>query len=72
MPTCSIELGTADAIFACDTGAPLTWASRYLHMNGRRRLLNSIVHGNLGAALPQTIGAALAAPGRQVVALCSP
>ncbi|MGI4835585.1 MAG: thiamine pyrophosphate-dependent enzyme [Janthinobacterium lividum] len=64
------ELGHDDAIFTCDVGTPLAWAGRYLRMNGHRRLINSFVYGSMGAALPQAIGAALAAPGRQVVALC--
>ena len=64
------ELSAHDTIFTCDVGTPLAWAGRYLHMNGHRRLINSFVHGSMGAALPQALGAALAAPGRQVVALC--
>src|ERR1700691_4833134 len=35
------ELASEDAIFACDVGTPTIWASRYLHMNGQRRLLGS-------------------------------
>lgn len=64
------ELGAGDAVYVCDVGTPLAWAGRYLHMNGRRRLINSFVHGSMGAALPQALGAALGAPGRQVIALC--
>ncbi|QKG52270.1 ubiquinone-dependent pyruvate dehydrogenase [Hymenobacter sp. BRD67] len=64
------ELATDDAIFTCDVGTPTIWAARYLHMNGRRRLVGSFVHGSMAGALSQAIGAALAFPGRQVVALC--
>ncbi|MDJ0367849.1 ubiquinone-dependent pyruvate dehydrogenase [Hymenobacter sp. H14-R3] len=64
------ELSADDAIFTCDVGTPTIWAARYLHMNGRRRLLGSFVHGSMAGALSQAIGAALAYPGRQVVALC--
>lgn len=39
-------------------------------MNGRRRLVGSFVHGSMANALSQAYGAALACPGRQVVALC--
>ena len=64
------QLAADDAIFSCDVGTPTVWAARYLRMNGRRRLLGSFVHGSMAGALPQAIGAQLAAPGRQVVALC--
>ncbi|MVN77360.1 ubiquinone-dependent pyruvate dehydrogenase [Hymenobacter sp. HMF4947] len=64
------ELAAEDAIFTCDVGTPTIWAARYLHMNGRRRLIGSFVHGSMAGALSQAIGAALANPGRQVVALC--
>ena len=64
------ELAAEDAIFTCDVGTPTIWAARYLRMNGRRRLLGSFVHGSMAGALSQAIGAALANPGRQVMALC--
>lgn len=63
------ELAARDAIFACDVGTPTIWAARYLRMNGERRLLGSFNHGSMANALPQAIGAQLAYPGRQVVAL---
>lgn len=61
------ELAADDAIFTCDVGTPTIWAARYLHMNGRRRLLGSFTHGSMANALPQAIGAQAAYPGRQVV-----
>ena len=64
------ELADEDAIFTCDVGTPTIWAARYLRMNGRRRLLGSFVHGSMAGALSQAIGAALAYPGRQVIAMC--
>jgi pyruvate dehydrogenase (quinone) len=63
------ELATPDAIFTCDVGTPTIWASRYLHMNGKRRLLGSFVHGSMANALPQAIGAQAANPERQVISL---
>src|SRR5262249_51767806 len=63
------ELASDDAIFTCDVGTPTIWASRYLKMNGKRRLLGSFVHGSMANALPQAIGAQLAAPDRQVVSM---
>jgi pyruvate dehydrogenase (quinone) len=63
------ELAAGDAVFACDVGTPTIWAARYLHMNGRRRLLGSFAHGSMANALPQAIGAQAAFPGRQVISL---
>lgn len=63
------ELASSDAIFACDVGTPTIWASRYLHMNGKRRLLGSFWHGSMANALPQAIGAQKAYSGRQVITL---
>jgi pyruvate dehydrogenase (quinone) len=63
------ELASQDAIFTCDVGTPTIWAARYLRMNGERRLIGSFNHGSMANALPQAIGAQLAYPGRQVVAL---
>jgi pyruvate dehydrogenase (quinone) len=64
------ELAADDAIFTCDVGTPTIWAARYLHMNGKRRLLGSFVHGSMANALPQAIGAQKSHPGRQVITLC--
>jgi pyruvate dehydrogenase (quinone) len=63
------QLASEDAIFTCDVGTPTIWAARYLKMNGKRRLLGSFVHGSMASALPQAIGAQLAAPDRQVVSM---
>src|SRR6266404_968089 len=41
------ELASESAIFACDVGTPTIWASRYLRMNGKRRLLGSFLHGSM-------------------------
>jgi pyruvate dehydrogenase (quinone) len=63
------ELAADDAVFTCDVGTPTIWASRYLHMNGKRRLIGSFVHGSMANALPQAIGAQVSHPGRQVISL---
>src|SRR4029077_1428401 len=63
------ELARDDVIFTCDVGTPTIWASRYLEMNGKRRLLGSFVHGSMASALPQAIGAQLAIPDRQVITM---
>ena len=64
------EKASGDAIFTCDVRTPTVWAARYLTMNGRRRLVGSFCHGSMASALPQAIGAQLAYPDRQVIALC--
>ena len=61
------ELASEEAVFSCDVGTTTIWAARYLRMNGRRRLLGSFVHGSMANALPQSIGAQAADPGRQVI-----
>jgi pyruvate dehydrogenase (quinone) len=63
------ELAGDDAVFLPDVGTPVVWASRYLHMNGRRRLVGSFNHGTMANALPQAIGVQASHPGRQVITL---
>ncbi len=63
------ELASDDAVFIPDVGSPVVWASRYLAMNGARRLIGSFAHGTMANALPHAIGAQSAFPYRQVVAL---
>ena len=63
------DAASDDAVFTFDTGTPTIWAARYLRMNGRRRLIGSLVHGSMANAMPQAIGIQAAAPGRQVVSL---
>ncbi|MBX4871074.1 ubiquinone-dependent pyruvate dehydrogenase [Rhizobium bangladeshense] len=58
-----------DAVFTFDVGTPTIWAARYLKMNGKRRLIGSLVHGSMANALPQAIGAQSAYPGRQIVSM---
>lgn len=64
------EAAHADAIFTVDTGMTCVWGARYLEASGKRKMLGSFNHGSMANALPQAIGAALAYPGRQVIALC--
>lgn len=63
------EAATDDAVFTFDVGTPSIWAARYLAMNGRRRMIGSLVHGSMANAMPQAIGAQAAYPGRQVISL---
>ena len=59
----------ADAIFTTDVGTPTVWAARYLDMKKGRRLIGSFNHGSMACAMPQSIGAQLAFPERQVISL---
>ena len=63
------EQASGDAVFTFDVGTVTIWAARYLQMNGRRRMIGSLVHGSMAGALPQAIGAQAASPGRQVISL---
>ncbi len=64
------RLASDDAIFIPDTGMSTVWACRYLQMTAGRRLIGSFNHGSMANAMPQAIGAQLAYPGRQVIAMC--
>jgi pyruvate dehydrogenase (quinone) len=63
------ELASDDAVFTCDVGTPTAWSARYLHMNGKRRLIGSFNHGSMANALPQAMGAQASYPGRQVISM---
>ena len=58
-----------DAVFLPDVGSPVTWAARYLTMNGRRRIVGSFTHGSMAGAVPQAIGVQMTDPDRQVITL---
>ncbi|MDN6135120.1 MAG: thiamine pyrophosphate-dependent enzyme, partial [Brevibacterium sp.] len=63
------EAADEDAVFIPDVGSPVTWAARYLTMNGKRRLIGSFSHGSMANALSQSVGVQSAYPDRQVIAL---
>ncbi|UOQ64286.1 thiamine pyrophosphate-dependent enzyme [Hymenobacter volaticus] len=64
------ELAADDAIFTVDTGMSCVWGARYIRATGRRVMMGSWNHGSMANAMPQAIGAALARPGQQVIAMC--
>jgi pyruvate dehydrogenase (quinone) len=64
------ELAADDAIFTVDTGMSCVWGARYINATGNRKMLGSFNHGSMANAMPMAMGAALACPGRQVIALC--
>ncbi|WP_089807256.1 thiamine pyrophosphate-dependent enzyme [Chitinophaga sp. YR627] len=64
------RLASNDAVFTVDTGMCCVWGARYITANGKRKLIGSFIHGSMANAMPQAIGAAMALPDRQIVALC--
>lgn len=63
------ELAADDAIFVCDTGAVTVWGARHLRMRASQRFVLSSSLASMAFGLPGAIGAQLAYPDRQVVAL---
>ncbi|GGF15455.1 thiamine pyrophosphate-dependent enzyme [Hymenobacter cavernae] len=64
------QLAADDAIFTVDTGMSCVWGARYIQATGKRVMMGSWNHGSMANAMPQAIGAALARPNQQVIALC--
>jgi pyruvate dehydrogenase (quinone) len=64
------KIAAKNAIFTVDTGMCCVWAARYIDGTSERKLLGSFNHGTMANAMPQAIGAALACPNQQVIALC--
>ena len=46
----------------------MVWLLRHVAVNGRRRTLLSLLHGTMANAMPMSLGAQKAYPGRQVIA----
>jgi pyruvate dehydrogenase (quinone) len=61
------KLLASDAIIACDTGTITTWAARYLDIRDRMMFSASGTLATMANALPYSVGAAIAHPGRQIV-----
>jgi pyruvate dehydrogenase (quinone) len=64
------ELADDDAVFTVDTGTPCMWAARHIEYGPNRRMIGSSTWASMANASPYAFGAALAFPGRQVIALC--
>jgi pyruvate dehydrogenase (quinone) len=64
------KLAADNAIFTVDTGMCCVWGARFIHGKGSRKMLGSFNHGSMANAMPMAIGAALAQPDKQVIALC--
>ena len=59
-----------NAIFVSDAGTSMVWMLRHVKANGKRRFLNTLLHGTMASGMPQAMGAKLAYPDRQVIAMC--
>ncbi|WP_313093327.1 thiamine pyrophosphate-dependent enzyme [Chryseobacterium flavum] len=64
------RLAKNDAIFTVDTGMCCVWGARFITGTGKRKMLGSFNHGSMANAMPMAIGASLAYPGKQVIAMC--
>jgi pyruvate dehydrogenase (quinone) len=64
------ELADDDAVFTVDTGTPCIWAARHIEYGRDRRMIGSSTWASMANASPYALGAALAFPGRQAIALC--
>jgi pyruvate dehydrogenase (quinone) len=64
------EQARDDAAFSADTGTACIWMARYVDAKEGRRLFGSLSWASMANAMPNAMGAALAYPGRQVIALC--
>jgi pyruvate dehydrogenase (quinone) len=58
-----------DAIVSADSGTIATWAARYIEIRGDMQFSLSGSLATMGNALPYSVGAAVAYPGRQVVCI---
>ncbi|MDQ3874231.1 MAG: thiamine pyrophosphate-binding protein [Actinomycetota bacterium] len=56
-----------DAIITCDAGTDTTWLSRHVQMRADMQFALSGTLSSMGYALPYSVGAAVAYPGRQVI-----
>jgi len=64
------RLAADDAFFSADTGTACIWAARYLQAGEKRNIFGSFTWASMANAAPNAMGAALASPGRQSIALC--
>lgn len=59
-----------DAVFTIPTGLGTLWGARYITPKPQRNIIGSFSHGSMANEIPMAIGAQLAYPGREVVAIC--
>jgi thiamine pyrophosphate-dependent acetolactate synthase large subunit-like protein len=58
-----------NAIVSADSGTNTTWAARYIDMRGEMQFSVSGALASMACGLPYSLGAAVAYPDRQVVAV---
>lgn len=63
------RLADDDAFFGVDTGTPCIWAARYIHASAKRSIFGSFTWASMASAAPNAMGAQMASPGRQTIAL---
>jgi len=63
-------LSDPDAIIATDVGQHQMWTAQFFSFTRPRTLLSSGGLGTMGYGLPAAMGAQVAFPGRQVIAIC--
>ena len=59
-----------DSIIIADTGMCVVWAAQFLRLRRGQRVMTSFNHGTMANAMPDSIGAQMAFPNRQVIAFC--
>lgn len=64
------DLAEDNAVLTADPGQGQIWAARNFTLTGERRFLTSGGLGTMGYALPAALGAVVADPGRQTIAVC--
>jgi pyruvate dehydrogenase (quinone) len=64
------ELASDDAVVCADTGTACIWTARYITAKQKRNIFGSFSWASMANAMPNTIGAVLAYPGRQVIGMC--
>ncbi|HIZ55816.1 MAG TPA: biosynthetic-type acetolactate synthase large subunit [Firmicutes bacterium] len=60
----------ADAVVVADVGQNQIWTCNYFEMKGQTRFLTTGGMGTMGYSVPAAVGAKLAAPQRQTLAIC--
>jgi pyruvate oxidase len=64
------KFANEDAIICCDTGAVTVWGARNFYLKGSQRFTLSGGLASMAFGLPAAIGAQLAYPEKQIIALC--
>lgn len=63
------EVADKDAILVTDCGSNLIWTMQGFAVSGPQRIISAFNHSPMGYSLPASIGAALAAPHRQIICI---